>query len=301
MKIIVTGKNGQVGHELMRSLAPLGEVVGVDVDECDLTKPAAIERLLAHVKPDLIVNPAAYTTVDKAESEANLAHAVNAAAPEVLAKYAAAKNIPIIHYSTDYVFDGTKDGLYVETDKPNPKSVYGKTKRLGEAAVRNNAPKHVILRTSWVFGSHGVNFLKTMLKLAQERDKLSVVADQVGSPTSAAMLAEATAVIAKQLFEPGATRKYGTYHLVADGETSWHGYAQWVVTKANELGLKTKIVADAIRPITTKEYPMPAPRPANSRLDTSKVMSVFGLNLPSWRNEVAQVVETLINKDGTVK
>jgi dTDP-4-dehydrorhamnose reductase len=285
----------------MRSLAPLGELVGVDIEDCDIGKPAALERLLAHVKPDLIVNPAAYTAVDKAESEANLAHAVNAAAPEVLAKYAASKNIPIIHYSTDYVFDGAKDGLYVETDKANPKSVYGKTKWLGEAAVRNNAPKHVILRTSWVFGSHGVNFLKTMLKLAQERDKLSVVADQVGSPTSAAMLADATAVIARQLFEPGATRKYGTYHLVADGETSWHGYAQWVVTKANELGLKTKIAADTIRPITTKEYPMPAPRPSNSRLDTSKVMSTFMLTLPSWRDEVAQVLETLINKDGTVK
>jgi dTDP-4-dehydrorhamnose reductase len=294
MKILITGKNGQVGHELMRSLAPMGELVGVDVDEFDLAKPAAIERLLAQVKPDLIVNPAAYTAVDKAESEANLAHAVNAAAPEVLAKYAAAKNIPIIHYSTDYVFDGTKDGLYVETDKSNPKSVYGKTKWLGEAAVRNNAPKHVILRTSWVFGSHGLNFLKTVLRLAQERDRLSIVADQFGAPTSAAMLADATAIIAKQLFEPGATRKYGTYHLVADGETSWHGYAHWVVTKANELGLKTKIEADAIRPITTKEYPMPAPRPANSRLDTSKVMSVFGLNLPSWRDEVALVVESLI-------
>jgi dTDP-4-dehydrorhamnose reductase len=294
MKILITGKHGQVGHELMRSLAPLGELVGVDIEDCDLAKPAGIERLLAHVKPDLIVNPAAYTEVDKAESEANLAHAVNAAAPEVLARYAAAKNIPIIHYSTDYVFDGAKDGLYVETDKANPKSVYGKTKWLGEAAVRNNAPKHVILRTSWVFGSHGVNFLKTVLKLSQERDKLSIVADQVGSPTSAAMLADATAVIARQLFEPGASRKYGTYHFVADGETSWHGYAQWVVTKANELGLKTRISADAIRPITTKEYPMPAARPANSRLDTSKVMSVFGLNLPSWRDEVAQVVESLI-------
>ncbi len=301
MKILVTGKNGQVGHELMRSLAPLGELVGVDVDEFDLAKPAAIERLLAQVKPDLIVNPAAYTAVDKAESEANLAHAVNAAAPEVLAKYAATKNIPMIHYSTDYVFDGTKDGLYVETDKPNPKSVYGKTKWLGEAAVRNNAPKHVILRTSWVFGSHGLNFLKTVLRLAQERDKLSIVADQFGAPTSAAMLADATAVIAKQLFEPGATRKYGTYHLVADGETSWHGYAQWVVAKAGELGVKFKIKADAIRPITTKEYPMPAPRPANSRLDTSKVMSVFGINLPSWRDEVTHVLEKLINKDGTVR
>ena len=301
MKILVTGRDGQVGHELMRSLAPLGEVVGVDLEDCDLSKPAAIERVLAHVKPDLILNPAAYTAVDKAESEPNLAHAVNAAAPEALAKYAAAKNIPIIHYSTDYVFDGTKDSLYLETDKANPRSVYGKTKWLGEAAVRNNAPKHVILRTSWVFGSHGVNFLKTMLKLAQERDKLSVVADQVGSPTSAAMLADATAVIAKQLFAPGATRKYGTYHLVADGETSWHGYAQWVVTKANELGLRTKIAPDAIRPITTQEYPMPAPRPANSRLDTSKVVSVFGLNLPSWRDEVVEVLNTLVNEDGKVR
>ena len=301
MKILITGKHGQVGNELMRSLAPLGDLVGIDVEDCDLAKPAAIERLLAHVKPDLIVNPAAYTAVDQAEAEANLAHAVNAAAPEVLAKYAAAKNIPIIHYSTDYVFDGTKDCLYVETDKANPKSVYGKTKWLGEAAVRNNAPKHVILRTSWVFGSHGVNFLKTVLILAQERDKLSIVADQLGAPTSAAMLADATLVIAKQLFEPGATRKYGTYHLVADGETSWHGYAQWVVAKAGELGVKFKIKADAIRPITTKEYPMPAPRPANSRLDTSKVMSVFGLNLPSWRDEVVEVLGKLVNDDGTVR
>jgi dTDP-4-dehydrorhamnose reductase len=300
MKILVTGKNGQVGHELMRSLAPLGEVVGVDIEDCDLSKPAAIAKMLTHIKPDLIVNPAAYTEVDKAETEANLAHAVNAAAPEALAKYAASKNIPMIHYSTDYVFDGSKEGLYLETDKANPKSVYGKTKWLGEAAVRNNAPKHVILRTSWVFGAHGVNFLKTMLKLAQERDKLSIVADQIGSPTSAAMLADATAVIVKQLFETGATRKYGTYHLVADGETSWHGYAQWVVTKANALGLKTKIAPDAIRAITTKEYPMPAPRPSNSRLDTSKVMSVFGLNLPSWRDEVAIVLEKLIHSDGTV-
>lgn len=297
MKILVTGKEGQVGHELMRSLAPLGEVVGVDVEDCDLAKPAAIDRLLAQVKPDLIVNPAAYTAVDKAETEPAMANAVNAEAPEVLARYAAAKNITIIHFSTDYVFDGTKSEPYFEDDEANPKSVYGKTKWLGEEAVRNNAPKHVILRTSWVFGSHGVNFLKTVLRLAQERDELSIVSDQFGAPTSAAMLADATAVIAKQLFETGATKKYGTYHLVADGDTSWHGYAQWVVAKASELGLKFKVKADAIRPITTKEYPMPAPRPANSRLDSNRVRTTFCVKLPKWQDEVEKVLKALIKVD----
>ena len=296
MKILVTGKNGQVGFELMRSLAPLGTVVGIDIDECDLQDILAIERLLDKVQPELIVNPAAYTAVDKAESEPALAHSINAKAPEVMAQYAGRHNIPIIHYSTDYVFDGLKEGEYLETDEVNPQSVYGKTKALGEAAVRNNAPKHIILRTSWVFGSHGGNFLKTILKLAQERDKLSIVSDQVGSPTSAALLADVTAEIVKQLFEPGAVQKYGTYHLVSEGETSWHGYAQMVVAIANALKVKTKISSDAIQPIKTADYPLPAPRPANSRLDTTKIKNVFMLTLPSWQDGVEKVVLGLINQ-----
>jgi dTDP-4-dehydrorhamnose reductase len=296
MKILVTGKNGQVGFELMRSLAPLGTVVGIDIDECDLQDILAIERLLDKVQPELIVNPAAYTAVDKAESEPALAHSINAKAPEVMAQYAGRHNIPIIHYSTDYVFDGLKEGEYLETDEVNPQSVYGKTKALGEAAVRNNAPKHIILRTSWVFGSHGENFLKTILKLAQERDKLSIVSDQVGSPTSAALLADVTAEIVKQLFEPGAVQKYGTYHLVSEGETSWHGYAQMVVAIANALEVKTKISSDSIQPIKTADYPLPAPRPANSRLDTTKIKNVFMLTLPSWQDGVEKVVLGLINQ-----
>jgi len=296
MKILVAGKNGQVGFELMRSLAPLGTVVGVDIDECDLQDILVVERLLDKVQPELIVNPAAYTAVDKAESEPALAHSINAKAPEVMAQYAGRHNIPIIHYSTDYVFDGLKEGEYLETDEVNPQSVYGKTKALGEAAVRNNAPKHIILRTSWVFGSHGGNFLKTILKLAQERDKLSIVSDQVGSPTSAALLADVTAEIVKQLFEPGAVQKYGTYHLVSDGETSWHGYAQMVVAIANALEVKTKISSDSIQPIKTADYPLPAPRPANSRLDTTKIKNVFMLTLPSWQDGVEKVVLGLINQ-----
>ena len=199
MKILVTGKNGQVGFELMRSLAPLGKVVGVDLKECDLAQSAAVDALLERVKPDIIVNPAAYTEVDKAESQPTVAHAVNAQAPKLLARYAARHNIPIVHFSTDYVFDGKKDGPYTEEDEANPRSVYGKTKWLGEEAVRKLAAKHIIIRTSWVFGSHGVNFLKTMLKLAAERDKLSVVSDQYGAPTSARMLADAVAQILKEL------------------------------------------------------------------------------------------------------
>ena len=294
VKILVTGKNGQVGHELMRSLAPLGKVIGVDLKDCDLSQSAAINALLDKVKPDVIVNPAAYTAVDKAESEPTVAHAVNAQAPKVLALYASKRNIPMIHFSTDYVFDGRKDGVYVEDDPVNPKSVYGKTKYLGEEAVRKNTAKYVILRTSWVFGAHGVNFLKTMLKLAQERDKLSIVADQVGAPTSARMLADVTAEIVRQLLDQGAYKKYGTYHLVAEGETSWHGYAQFVIEQANVLGLATKIAAKNVKAIGTKDYPMPAPRPANSRLDTSKIKEMFGITLPSWQDEVGLVVAELV-------
>ena len=300
MKILVTGKNGQVGHELMRTLAPLGQVIGVDVKECDLAQSAAIDALLERVKPDIIINPAAYTEVDKAESEPSKAHAVNAQAPKLLARYAARHNIPIIHFSTDYVFDGKKDGAYLEDDEPNPKSVYGKTKWLGEEAVRKMAAKHIIIRTSWVFGSHGVNFLKTMLKLATERDRLSVVSDQFGAPTSARMLAEAVAQIVTELGEPGSYRKYGTYHVAARGEASWHGYAQVVVEKAIKLGLDVKISPKEIKPILSRDYPMPAPRPANSRLDTTKVSMVFSVSLPKWQDEVERVLKELVKEKSDV-
>lgn len=294
MKILVTGKNGQVGYRLMEALAPIGEVVGVDVKECDLTQSAAIDDLLARVRPDMIVNPAAFTAVDKAESEPTIAHAVNVQAPKIFARYAARHNIPIIHFSTDYVFDGTKAEPYTEEDKANPKSVYGKTKWMGEEAVRQLAAKHIIIRTSWVFGTHGVNFLKTMLKLAKERDKLSVVADQFGAPTSARMLAEVVAQMVKELQEPGSYRKYGTYHVAANGETSWHGFAQAIVERANKLGIETKITAKDIKAITTKEYPVPAPRPASSRLDTRKVRETFSARLTKWEDEVDWVLKELI-------
>jgi len=283
----------------MRTLKPLGDVVGVDVKECDLRQSAAIELMLQKIKPDIIVNPAAYTEVDQAESEPTTAHAVNAQAPKILARYAARENIPMIHFSTDYVFDGKKDGAYHEEDEPNPQSVYGKTKWLGEEAVRKMVAKHIILRTSWVFGTHGVNFLKTMLKLAKQRDKLSVVADQFGSPTSARVLAESVAEIIKQLSEPGSYRKYGTYHLVCKGHTSWHGYAKLVVESATKVDASIKMLAEQIKPVKTSEYPLPATRPMNSKLDTQKIIETFGLSLPTWQSEVQKVVESLLKTEAT--
>ena len=290
MKILVTGKNGQVGHELMRSLKPLGDVVGVDVKECDFRQSAAIEMMLQKIKPDIIVNPAAYTAVDLAENEPTTAHAINAQAPKILARYASRENIPMIHFSTDYVFDGKKPQPYLEDDEVNPASVYGKTKWLGEDAVRKMVAKHIILRTSWVFGVHGENFLKTMLKLANERERLSIVSDQIGSPTSARLLADAVVDIIKQLAEPGSYRKYGTYHIVCKGETSWYDYAKLVVETANQLGMPIKLKPEMVKPIKTVDYPLPAARPMNSRLSTKKIIETFGLSLPTWQTEVKRVV-----------
>lgn len=299
MKILVTGKNGQVGHELMRILKPLGDVVGVDVKECDFRQSAAIELMLQKIKPDIIVNPAAYTAVDLAESEPTTAHAINAQAPKILARYASRENIPMVHFSTDYVFDGKKEKPYQEDDEATPSSVYGKTKWLGEDAVRKMVAKHIILRTSWVFGAHGENFLKTMLKLAQERERMSVVSDQIGSPTSARVLADAVAEIIKQLAEPGSYRKFGTYHLVCKGDTSWYEYAKLVVETADKLGMPSKLKAANIKPIKTSEYPLPAARPINSRLSTKKIIETFGLSLPTWQAEVKSVVAEL-NKLGAL-
>jgi dTDP-4-dehydrorhamnose reductase len=295
MKILLTGKNGQVGFELQRTLAPLGEVHAVDVAECNLADENAIRQLVQTVKPDLIVNPAAYTAVDKAESEPELAAAINTRAPKIFGEEAAKLGAWVIHYSTDYVFDGTKQGHYTESDPTNPQSVYGKTKRDGEQALQQSGAMHLILRTSWVVGAHGANFAKTMLRLAADRDSLNVVADQFGAPTSAALLADITAHLVRQCQREGKQNfPFGTYHLVAGGETNWCDYARYVVGEASKAGKTIKASPETIRPITTADYPLPAPRPANSRLDTTHFRSTFSLALPDWEEGVHHILQQIL-------
>jgi len=295
MKILLTGKHGQVGFELQRALAPLGEIVAVDHHECDLADPAAIRRLVAEVAPQIIVSPAAYTAVDKAESEPELAQAINATAPGILGQEAKKLGALVVHYSTDYVFDGTKQGAYTEDDTPNPQSVYGKTKLAGEQALQASGADHLIFRTSWVFGAHGGNFAKTMLRLAAERDALKIVADQYGAPTSAALLADVTAqAIGRYQREGRASFPFGLYHLVAGGLTTWHAYAQTVVRAAEAAGKPLKVKADDIAPIATTDYPLPAPRPANSHLDTRRLQAAFGLRLPDWQRGLEHVLQQIL-------
>ncbi len=295
MKLLLTGKDGQVGFELQRSLAPLGEVVAVDLADCDLSDAEAIRQLVATVRPDVIVNPAAYTAVDKAESDQERAAAVNTVAPGIFGEEAAKLGALVVHYSTDYVFDGTKDGAYSEADPTNPQSVYGRTKRDGELALAQGNPRHLILRTSWVVGAHGGNFAKTMLKLAAERDSLSVVADQWGAPTSAALLADITAQLVRQWRREGeSVFPYGTYHCVAGGETHWCDYARFVIGEAVKAGKPIKVQPEAIKAITTADYPTPAIRPANSRLDTRKFRDTFGLELPHWQAGLHHILQQIL-------
>lgn len=295
MKILLTGKHGQVGFELQRALAPLGEVVAVDHHECDLADVDAIRRLVAEVKPQIIVNPAAYTAVDKAESEPALAEAVNGVAPGVLGEAAARLGALVIHYSTDYVFDGAGQSAYTEADAPNPQSVYGKTKLAGERALQASGADHLIFRTSWVFGAHGGNFAKTMLRLAGERESLKIVADQFGAPTSAALLADVTAQVIGRYRREGRTGfPFGLYHLVAGGCTTWHEYAQTVVRAAMAAGKPLKLTADDVLSIATADYPLPAPRPSNSRLDTSHLRNTFGLLLPDWQSGLDHVLQQIL-------
>jgi dTDP-4-dehydrorhamnose reductase len=294
LKILVTGKNGQVGFELQRALAPLGEVVAVDRAECNLADAEAVRELVRRVAPDVIVNPAAYTAVDKAESDQQTAFAVNAQAPGVLGEEAARLGALVVHYSTDYVFNGAKGGSYAEADQPDPQSVYGSTKHAGERALAAANPRHLILRTSWVVGAHGGNFAKTMLRLAAERERLSVVADQFGAPTSAALLADLTAQLIRQHQREGADGfPYGTYHVAASGETNWCDYARFVIGEALAAGKTLKAGPDAVTPLTTAEYPTPAKRPSNSRLDTSHFRSTFGLRLPPWQESVRHVLQQI--------
>jgi dTDP-4-dehydrorhamnose reductase len=293
MKILLTGSNGQVGFELAKKLSALGEVIATDREDLDLTNPKAIRQYIDQVKPDMIINPAAYTAVDKAESEPEMAYQINVKAPEVLVEKSRELNIPLIHFSTDYVFDGLKKEAYVETDTTNPQSVYGKTKCQGEEKIRKHA-KHVILRTSWVFGSHGNNFLKTILRLITEKDSLNIVGDQTGSPASASMLADVTLKIADTIFKDKNFSGYGTYNLTNEGVTNWYEYANFIAIEAIQLGLKTKCEPNHIRSILTSEYPTAAKRPLNSRLNTDKLKKTFMLELPHWESEVKKVLREII-------
>lgn len=295
MKILLTGKHGQLGFELSRALAPVGEVVAVGRRQCDLADGETLRQLVRSIKPDLIVNPAAYTAVDRAECEPHLAAAINTAAPGIIGEEATRLGAWVIHYSTDYVFDGTSPAAYRENDATNPQSVYGRTKRDGELALQQSCARHLILRTSWVVGAHGNNFAKTMLRLAAERDSLSIVADQQGAPTSAALLADVTAQLVGRTRRDGlVVFPFGLYHLTAGGVTTWYDYACFVIARAEQAGKTLKTTPQAIRPITTEEYPLPARRPANSHLDTTLFRTTFDLELPNWQSGVHHVLQQVL-------
>lgn len=302
-KILLIGGNGQVGHALKSSLQVLGEVVVCPRAELDLSvvrspmnagADCPVSALVSRVKPSIIVNATAYTAVDRAETEIELAHTINAVAPELLAKAAHAVGACMVHYSTDYVYAGTKKSPYVETDETQPLSAYGRSKLAGERAVAEACPRHLIFRTSWVVSAHGGNFLKTMLKLAQERDALRVVADQSGAPTSAALIAKTTTQILSQMVgQSESDPRWGTYHLTAGGATNWHAYASYVIAQARAAGWPIKVADEAIAAIRTEDYPLAATRPISSCLDTRKIRQTFGVSLPDWRVGVDEVLVAL--------
>jgi dTDP-4-dehydrorhamnose reductase len=291
MKILLFGKNGQVGWELQRALAPLGEVIAVDRHSAlcgDLGNLAGIAETIASVKPDVIVNAAAHTAVDKAESEPELAHTINTLASEVMAQAALRCGAWLIHYSTDYVFDGGGDQPWHEDDATGPLGVYGATKLEGEQRIQASGCQYVILRTSWVYAAKGNNFAKTMLRLAQERDSLSVINDQTGAPTGAELIADVTAHIIRTAL--GKPEVAGVYHLVAGGETTWFGFAKLVLETASLAGKVLKVQPDDVQAIPTSAYPTPAKRPHNSRLSTEKLQTTFNLTLPSWQSGVVRML-----------
>ena len=298
MKILLFGKGGQVGWELQRSLSPLGDLTALDFDSsdfhADFSRPAALADTVRALRPDVIVNAAAHTAVDKAESEPAFAATLNAEAPRLLAAEAAALGAWLVHYSTDYVFDGSGDEPRDESAATGPLSVYGRTKLDGENHIRASGCKHLILRTSWVYAARGGNFARTMLKLAAERDALAVIDDQFGAPTGADLLADITAhALRAAQREP---QLGGTYHAVAAGETHWHGYARFVIEWARAQGLPVKVAADAIKPVLTSAYPTAARRPLNSRLATDKLRRSFNLTLPPWQAGVERMLTEAYGK-----
>jgi dTDP-4-dehydrorhamnose reductase len=291
MKLLLFGKGGQVGWELQRALAPLGQLTALDAAAADFSRPQELSSLVRELRPSAIVNAAAYTAVDKAESEPGLAHAVNAEAPGVLAREAASLGAWLVHYGTDYVFDGSGDAPRDEESPTNPLSVYGRTKLDGEQAIRASGCRHLILRTSWVYAARGGNFARTILRLAAERERLTVVDDQIGAPTGAELLADVTAHALRAAM--GRPELAGTYHAVAAGEASWHDYATFVVAQASARGLPLK--ARVIDPVPTSAYPTPARRPLNSRLDTHRLRNTFDLVLPPWQVGVARMLDEILS------
>lgn len=297
MKILLLGKNGQVGWELQRSLAPIGELIALDrhaVDGLcgDLSDLDALRATIRQVKPDIIVNAAAYTAVDKAESEPELANRVNGQASQVMAEEVATLGAWLIHYSTDYVFSGQGSTPWQEIDAVSPVNHYGASKLAGEQAIIASGCKHLIFRTSWVYGARGNNFAKTMLRLAKDRETLSVIADQIGAPTGADLIADVTALAIQQVLQR--PELSGLYHLAAGGEVSWHGYACHVIGFAQANG--EHLAVTTINPIETTAYPTPARRPLNSRMNTQKLRDNFYLHLPDWQSGVTRMLREVLNK-----
>jgi dTDP-4-dehydrorhamnose reductase len=293
MKLLLLGRDGQVGTALTQLLAPLGEIVALGRDGADLSQPDRLAAIVQRERPDVIVNAAAYTAVDKAESEPELARLVNADAPAALAQVAAETGAWLIHYSTDYVFDGKKSEPYVEDDATAPLNVYGATKRAGEVAIGDVGGKHLIFRTSWVHAPGRSSFAAKILTLAQSRDELKVIDDQIGAPTSARMIAEITRRALEQI-ERGRPLDSGIYHLAAAGETSWHGYASYVVGEALKRGATLRVAMDRVLPVPSSAFPSPARRPHNSRLSTYKLRSALGIDLPDWRVDLMGTLDTLV-------
>ena len=298
MKILLLGKGGQVGWELQRSLTPLGEEIALAFDSpgplrADFSDPESLAATVRAVAPQIIVNAAAHTAVDKAESEPDFARTLNATSPGVLAREAAALGAWLLHYSTDYVFDGSGSTPWVEGSPTGPLSVYGATKLEGEEAIRASGCRHLILRTSWVYAARGGNFAKTMLKLAKERDKLTVIDDQVGAPTGADLLADLSAHCLRSALQRPEVA--GTYHAVAAGETSWHGYARHVIEFARAAGQPITVAPGAIAAVPTSAFPTPARRPGNSRMRTQKLQQTFGLALPAWQAGVERMLTEVLS------
>jgi len=306
VRLLLLGRNGQVGWELQRSLAPLGEVIALDRHSTlpdggsgDLSDLEGLRAAVRGLRPDVIVNAAAFTAVDRAESEPEQTHAINAEAPGVLAEAAQAAGAWLVHYSTDYVFDGSGSTPWVEEDATGPLSVYGSTKLEGEQRIAAACERHLILRTSWVYAARGGNFAKTMLRLAAERERLTVIDDQYGAPTGAELIADVTALVLRQLSaqSPSTFAGAGIHHLAAAGETTWNGYARFVLDTARELRPDLPLKAEEVTPVPTSAFPMPARRPLNSRLDTRRLRGTFNLALPPWQQGVRRMLTEILNPE----